>query len=53
MNGHAANGSWQLPNELRMLQQTVRRFMREEVKPLEDKLPHDATSLPADAEKPL
>lgn len=53
MNGHSANGSWQLPNELRMLQQTVRRFMREEVKPLEDKLPHDATSLPADVERTL
>jgi len=44
---------WQLPTELQMLQQTVRRFMREEVKPLEDKLPHDATTLPPEIEKPL
>jgi len=43
-----ATGSWDLPEELVMLQHTVRRFMREEVKPIEDKLPHDAYTLPPD-----
>ena len=32
----------QLPDELLMLRDQIRRFMREEVKPIEDKLPHDA-----------
>ena len=32
----------QLPEELLMLRDQIRRFMREEVKPIEDKLPHDA-----------
>lgn len=45
-------GSWELPEEFRMLQETIRRFMREEVKPVEDKLPHDAyTPAPADLER--
>jgi acyl-CoA dehydrogenase len=35
-------GAWELPHEYRMLQETIRRFMKEEVKPVEDKLPHDA-----------
>jgi acyl-CoA dehydrogenase len=39
---------FELPEELRMLQQTVRRFMKEEVKPLEDKVAHDAYTLPPD-----
>lgn len=38
-------GAWELPEELRMLRDTVRRFMETEVRPLEDKLPHDATAL--------
>jgi acyl-CoA dehydrogenase len=33
---------WQLPDEYVMLRDTVRRFMAEEVKPVEDRLPHDA-----------
>ena len=48
---HTTNdsGSWELPEDLRMLRDTIRRFMQEEVKPLEDKLPHDAyTPEPAD-----
>ncbi|MFI5014832.1 MAG: acyl-CoA dehydrogenase family protein [Hyphomicrobiales bacterium] len=45
--------SWDLPEDMVMLQETARRFMRQEVKPLEDKLPHDATELPADVLKPL
>ncbi len=45
-------GAWELPEELRMLRETIRRFMREEVKPVEDKLPHDAyTPEPADLER--
>lgn len=31
-----------LPQELILLRDQIRRFMREEVKPIEDKLPHDA-----------
>jgi len=37
-----STGAWELPHEYRMLQETIRRFMKEEVKPVEDKLPHDA-----------
>ena len=33
---------FQLPDELLMLREQIRRFMREEVKPIEDKLPYDA-----------
>jgi acyl-CoA dehydrogenase len=32
-----------LPEELLLLLDQIRRFMREEVKPVEDQLPHDAT----------
>jgi acyl-CoA dehydrogenase len=42
MSHHDPMGSWELPEELRMLRDTIGRFMREEVKPVEDKLPHDA-----------
>ncbi|MDA8249404.1 MAG: acyl-CoA dehydrogenase family protein [Rhodospirillales bacterium] len=45
--------SWELPEELQMLQGTVRRFMAQEVKPLEDRLSHDAYTLPADQLKEL
>ena len=41
-------GSWSLPDEYVMLADTVRRFMEREVRPAEDKLEHDATSLPQD-----
>ncbi len=44
---------WDLPDDLVMLRETARRFMRQEVKPEEDKLPHDATELPREALKPL
>ena len=50
---HDSTGAWELPEELRMLQQTVRRFMEQEVKPEEDKLPHDATEMPPDVLKRL
>ncbi|NYT25340.1 acyl-CoA dehydrogenase family protein [Alcaligenaceae bacterium] len=36
------SGSWELPEELVMLQDTVRRFMQKEVLPLEATLEHDA-----------
>lgn len=52
MSHHDPMGAWELPEELRMLRETIRRFMREEVKPVEDKLPHDAyTPEPADLER--
>ncbi len=43
----------ELPEELRMLRETTRRFMREEVKPAEDKVEHDACSLPSELLEPL
>ena len=46
-------GAWELPEELRMMQAMVRRFMTEEVKPAEDKLPHDAFEMPPDLLAPL
>ncbi|WP_342641067.1 acyl-CoA dehydrogenase family protein [Rhodoligotrophos ferricapiens] len=47
------NGSWELPSELVMLQQTARRFMEREVLPEEEKVEHDAFTLPEDALKRL
>ncbi len=41
-------GAWELPDELRILRDTVRSFMRTQVRPVEDTLPHDAAGLPAD-----
>jgi acyl-CoA dehydrogenase len=38
--------SWQLSDELRQIRETASQFMRAEVKPVEDKLPHDAYELP-------
>lgn len=46
-------GSWELPEELRMLRDTVRRFMVQEVKPVEDSLPHDAYTLEPEPLKAL
>ena len=46
-------GSWELPEELRMFRDTIRRFMAEEVKPAEDKLPHDAYTLEPEPLKAL
>jgi acyl-CoA dehydrogenase len=45
--------SWELPEELRQIQDTVARFMAAEVKPSEDKLPHDAYELPAEVLRKL
>ena len=45
---HDPAGAWELPQELVMLRETIRRFMHEEVKPVEDTLEHDAyTPAPA------
>jgi acyl-CoA dehydrogenase len=40
------SGAWELPEELQMLRDTVRGFMQDEVRPIEDTLPHDAVGLP-------
>ena len=37
--------SWELPEELRQIQDTVARFMAAEVKPAEDRAPYDAYEL--------
>ena len=41
-------GSWELPEEFRMLRDTVRRFVDTEVRSLEERLPHDSAGVPAD-----
>lgn len=40
-------GAWELPEELVLLKETVARFMRDEVRPIEEKQPHDCYELPA------
>lgn len=52
-NSQNAFGSWELPEELQQLQETIRRFMRSEVKPVEDKLEHDAYYVPDAQLEPL
>jgi acyl-CoA dehydrogenase len=47
------SGAWELPEELRLLQETVQRFMERDVRPLEEGLEHDAAGLPADLLQPL
>jgi acyl-CoA dehydrogenase len=49
----AAFGAWELPEELQQLRDTVRRFMVNEVKPVEDKLEHDAVRCGPDELKSL
>ena len=46
-------GGWQLPEELKLLQETTRRFMEREVRPAEANEPHDSWKLPKDKLKPL
>ena len=41
-------GGYDLPEDLVMLRETTRRFMKQEVIPADDKVPHDAWELPAD-----
>lgn len=42
-----------LPEELLQIRETTRRFMREKVRPAEEKAPYDAYSLPPDLLAPL
>lgn len=46
-------GAWELPEELRLLRDTARKFMVQEVKPVEDQLPHDAYKVPKHLLEPL
>ncbi|WGL54085.1 acyl-CoA dehydrogenase family protein [Nocardioides sp. BP30] len=46
-------GTWELPEELLALRDTVRRFMDAEVRPLEAGLPHDAAGLSRERLLPL
>jgi acyl-CoA dehydrogenase len=46
-------GAWELPEEFRLLAKTVRRFVAEEVRPLEDTLDHDTAGLPPELLAPL
>lgn len=46
-------GAWELPEEFRLLRDTVHRFMATEVQPLEDNLPHDTAGLPREQLLPL
>nr|CAD6630318.1 butyryl-CoA dehydrogenase [arsenite-oxidising bacterium NT-25] len=39
-------GAWELPEHFVMLRDTIRRFMTEEVRPVEERQPHDCYSLP-------
>jgi acyl-CoA dehydrogenase len=48
---HAEN--FELPEDMRLIRETARRFMEEHVRPAEAPLPHDATKLPNDVLKPL
>jgi len=48
-----SEGAWELPHEFRAMQDTARRFMREEILPEEAKVDHDAIKLPTAVLKPL
>lgn len=48
-----ALGSWELPQELKLLRETTRRFMEREVKSAEANEPHDSWHLPDEKLKPL
>ncbi len=39
-------GNWDLPDEYKMLRDTVRRFMDKEVRPAEEQTEHDSNALP-------
>lgn len=47
------NDGWELSEELRLLQETVRRFMANDVRPAEDTVEHDTFEMPADLLEPL
>ena len=42
----APTGAWELPGDLMMLRKTVARFMEREIRPVEERQPHDACMLP-------
>lgn len=42
-----ATGAWELPGHFVMLRDTIRRFMTDEVRPVEERQPHDCYALPA------
>ncbi|HAA91065.1 MAG: butyryl-CoA dehydrogenase [Rhodospirillaceae bacterium] len=46
-------GAWELPSELVLLRDNLRRFMREEVCPAEETLEHDVYKMPKDLLAPL
>jgi acyl-CoA dehydrogenase len=46
-------GCWELPEELRLFQDTLRRFMAQEVRTVEEQLEHDAYRVPDDKLAPL
>ncbi|MEZ5763671.1 MAG: acyl-CoA dehydrogenase family protein [Xanthobacteraceae bacterium] len=48
-----AFGAWSLPEEYQQLRDTTRKFMKNEVWPVEDTLEHDAISCPPEKLKPL
>ena len=48
-----SEGAWELPQEYRAMQDTARRFMRDLVRPAEEKVAHDAHALPEELLKPL
>ncbi len=54
-SAHALNtlGAWELPEELRMLQEVTRQFMVNDVRPVEDTLPHDSFKMPPEKLAPL
>jgi acyl-CoA dehydrogenase len=46
-------GAWELPSELVLLRDNLKRFMRDEVCPAEETLVHDAYRMPDELLKPL
>ena len=40
------SGAWELPEHFVMLRDTIRRFMIDEVRPVEERQPHDCYALP-------
>jgi acyl-CoA dehydrogenase len=46
-------GAWEMPQELEMLRETARRFMKDRVIPEEDKVEHDAYTLDPEVLKQL
>jgi acyl-CoA dehydrogenase len=40
------SGAWEMPEHFVMLRDTIRRFMHEQVAPVEDRQPHDCYALP-------